>query len=119
MPSKLVPPLPGVTPATICVPYSLHALVCSCPVAPVMPWVTTRVFLLTNTLMRSSISAEPGHLTAKLRRVNCWSGYGEDGGGTREVGVAWRGAGISGGPLRAPPPSPPGGGGPRGEARRG
>src|SRR5579884_1195418 len=54
MPSKSVPPLPGTTPATIWVPYSLQARVWSCPVAPVIPWVTTRVFLLTRMLMFSA-----------------------------------------------------------------
>src|SRR5215471_3738299 len=47
MPSKSLPPLPGVTPATICVPYSLHVRVWNWPVDPVMPWVTTLVLLLT------------------------------------------------------------------------
>ena len=70
---EVVPPLPGVTPATICVPYSWHARVWSCPVAPVMPCVTTRVFLLTSTLTADPRSDGAGsrHLTAKLRRVNC------------------------------------------------
>src|SRR6266568_4327226 len=47
MPSKSVPPRPGVTPATICVPYSRQRRVWSWPVAPVMPWVRTRVALPT------------------------------------------------------------------------
>src|SRR5439155_6246749 len=51
MPSKSVPPRPGVTPATICVPYSRQRRVCSWPVAPVMPWVRTRVRRSTSTLI--------------------------------------------------------------------
>ena len=33
----VVPPLPGVTPPTILVPYSRHALVWKVPALPVMP----------------------------------------------------------------------------------
>src|SRR6266851_2363250 len=51
IPSKFVPPLPGTTPPTIWVPYSLHARVWIWPVAPVIPCVRTRVFLLTSTLI--------------------------------------------------------------------
>src|SRR5579885_726464 len=54
MPSKSVPPLPGTTPATIWVPYSRQARVWSWPVAPVIPWVTTRVSLLTRILIASA-----------------------------------------------------------------
>src|SRR2546427_11545174 len=55
MPSKSVPPRPGVTPATIWVPYSRQRRVWSWPVAPVMPWVRTRVVLST----RTDISTPP------------------------------------------------------------
>ncbi len=34
--------LPGVTPPTICVPYSKHPLVWNWPTLPVMPWQMTR-----------------------------------------------------------------------------
>src|SRR5215470_19560166 len=54
MPSKSDPPRPGVTPATIWVPYSLQARVWSWPVAPVIPCVSTRVFLSTRMLILSS-----------------------------------------------------------------
>src|SRR3990172_5089588 len=54
MPSKEVPPFPGVTPATISVPYSLQAWVWNCPVEPVIPWVRTRVFLLTSIAISSN-----------------------------------------------------------------
>src|ERR1700687_2116718 len=53
IPSRSVPPLPGTTPPTIWVPYSLHARVWSWPVAPVIPWVSTRVFLFTRMLIRN------------------------------------------------------------------
>src|SRR5262249_658636 len=59
MPSKSVPPLPGVTPATIFVPYSLHALVWNWPVAPVMPCVTTFVCLSTRMLISSPVGERP------------------------------------------------------------
>src|SRR5438132_8433763 len=49
MPSNSLPPRPGVTPATICVPYSRQRRVWSWPVAPVIPWVRTRVVLSTRT----------------------------------------------------------------------
>src|SRR4051794_13666141 len=54
MPSKSVPPFPGATPATICVPYSLQSRVWSWPVAP-NPWVSTLVSLSTRTLTRPSV----------------------------------------------------------------
>src|ERR1043166_760011 len=45
--SKSWPPLPGVTPATICVPYSRLSCVCRAPKLPVMPWTSTRVVSVT------------------------------------------------------------------------
>ena len=80
MPSKSVPPLPGTTPPTICVPYSLHARVWSCPTAPVIPCVSTRVFLSTKILIcgiqapisftmrlaASAMSAGGNHLDARV-----------------------------------------------------
>src|SRR4051812_48233312 len=45
------PPLPGVTPPTIFVPYSRHCLVWNAPADPVMPWQMTLVFLLTRMLI--------------------------------------------------------------------
>ena len=45
------PPLPGVTPPTIFVPYSRQPLVWNAPAEPVMPWQMTRVSLLTKMLM--------------------------------------------------------------------
>src|SRR5947208_16796922 len=47
--SNELPPFADVTPATICVPYSLHARVWNWPVAPVLRWVKTRVSWLTRT----------------------------------------------------------------------
>src|SRR6266571_4117035 len=43
-PSTVVPPLPGVTPATTFVPNSSIAWVWNWPWWPVMPWTTTRLF---------------------------------------------------------------------------
>src|SRR6476660_6279516 len=50
-PSTVSPALPGVTPPTICVPYSLQPLVWNAPALPVMPWQMTRVCLLTRMLI--------------------------------------------------------------------
>src|SRR6266446_6924775 len=50
--SKSWPPLPGVTPATICVPYSRLSLVCRAPKLPVMPWTRTLVWGVTRMDMK-------------------------------------------------------------------
>ncbi len=50
-PSCVVPPLPGVTPPTILVPYSAQALAWNVPSFPVNPCTRTFVFLLISTLM--------------------------------------------------------------------
>ena len=50
-PSWVVPPLPGVTPPTICVPYSAQALAWNVPSRPVRPWTITRVDLFTRMLI--------------------------------------------------------------------
>src|SRR5437773_7779256 len=42
-PSCVVPPLPGVTPPTTCVPYSLERAAWNAPSLPVIPCTTTRV----------------------------------------------------------------------------
>ena len=42
--SNFCPPLPGVTPATMFVPYATMFLVCREPYAPVMPWTITPLF---------------------------------------------------------------------------
>ncbi len=44
-PSTVEPPLPGVTPATICVPYASIRWVWNNPSRPVTPCTTTREFL--------------------------------------------------------------------------
>src|ERR671912_1726435 len=49
-PSCVVPPLPGVTPPTTFVPYSIICLVWNVPSLPVMPCTTRRVCLSTRTL---------------------------------------------------------------------
>src|SRR3990172_8497841 len=50
-PSNSVPPLPGVTPATILVPYSMQALVWNEPSLPVIPCTINLVDLLTRILI--------------------------------------------------------------------
>src|SRR6266566_4747372 len=50
-PSCVVPPLPGVTPPTIFVPYSAQALAWNVPSRPVIPCTMTRVDLSTRMLM--------------------------------------------------------------------
>src|SRR5436309_1060997 len=49
-PSWVVPPLPGVTPPTIAVPYSRHRAAWNAPSRPVIPCTTTRVERSTRTL---------------------------------------------------------------------
>ncbi|EKE08121.1 MAG: hypothetical protein ACD_17C00337G0001 [uncultured bacterium] len=46
-PKTSIPPFPGVTPPTICVPYSLHCSAWNFPACPVIPCTITFVFLLT------------------------------------------------------------------------
>src|SRR6266511_1796942 len=58
IPSCVVPPLPGVTPATTRVPYSRLARAWNVPSRPVRPWTRRRVSLPTQMLMRPP---EPGH----------------------------------------------------------
>jgi hypothetical protein len=49
--SQLVPPLPGVTPATTAEPYSSMPLPWTVPASPVRPWTTIFVFLSTRMLI--------------------------------------------------------------------
>src|SRR3989442_5151554 len=60
-PSCVVPPLPGVTPPTICVPYSAQALAWNVPSRPVRPCPITRVDLSTRMLMTLSLLSNPCH----------------------------------------------------------
>src|ERR1700734_1718377 len=56
-PSCVVPPLPGVTPPTTCVPYAAQALAWKVPSRPVRPCTINRVCLLTRiAIYDSSIS---------------------------------------------------------------
>src|SRR5262249_33556729 len=57
-PSWVVPPLPGVTPPTTCVPYSLQRSAWKVPSLPVIPCTRTFVCLSTRMLML----ARPGEL---------------------------------------------------------
>src|SRR6266540_4670418 len=54
IPSWVVPPLPGVTPATTRVPYSRLASAWNVPSRPVRPWTRRRVSLPTQMLMGRS-----------------------------------------------------------------
>src|SRR5580704_4515616 len=57
-PSCVVPPLPGVTPPTIFVPYSAQALAWNVPSRPVSPCTMTRVDLSTRMLINLSLGRE-------------------------------------------------------------
>src|ERR1044071_218371 len=46
-PCSVCPPLPGVTPATTFVPYSIICFAWKLPSRPVIPWTSRRVSLLT------------------------------------------------------------------------
>src|SRR3954471_24319002 len=58
--SNFWPPLPGVTPATTLVPYSMHCRAWKPPTAPVIPCTQRRVFLSTNTDMGWEKFQAPG-----------------------------------------------------------
>ena len=66
-PSCVVPPLPGVTPPTIWVPYSAQALAWNVPSRPVSPCTITRVDLFTRMLMNSSLLSTPCHRAKEMR----------------------------------------------------
>src|SRR5262249_27713707 len=61
IPSWIVPPLPGVTPATTCVPYSRHASAWNVPSRPVSPWTSSLVFFPTQ-MLTSDLHGRPGRL---------------------------------------------------------
>src|SRR5512133_1139025 len=60
IPSMWMPPLPGVTPATMLAPYSRHCWVWNSPLRPVMPWTRIREFLLSSMDMSLSVSCLKG-----------------------------------------------------------
>src|SRR3990172_6520573 len=60
MPRCVVPPLPGVTPATTWVPILIDSSAWKLPCWPVRPWITTREDLFINMLMGDS-SARGAH----------------------------------------------------------
>ena len=61
--SNRVLPLPGVTPATSCVPYASICLEWKEPALPVIPWQRTRVLLSMRTLI-----ARPRDVAARRAR---------------------------------------------------
>src|SRR5690606_7938799 len=65
----LLPPLPGVTPPTKLVPYSMACSLWKVPCEPVKPWTINFVCLLTNTLMVMLLPLPQLYL---LRRLNHW-----------------------------------------------
>src|SRR3989441_5737837 len=73
-PSTFVPPLPGVTPATTFVPKSIIARVWNCPWWPVIPWRSTRLFLVRRTASlgapRLDFDRELGGFLHGLRRIH-------------------------------------------------
>src|SRR5574341_1342644 len=104
IPSWTIPPFPGVTPATTCVPYSRHARAWNVPSLPVTPCTTTRVLLSTRMLMRAPFPSA-------AFRTPSLTQYGGDSGGHP---ADWREALPRLGPRegsrpsgRAPPEAPP------------
>src|SRR6266568_4432914 len=67
-PSCVVPPFPGVTPPTICVPYSAQALAWNVPSRPVRPCTMTRVDLSTRMLISEFFNAPGCAVEGGLRK---------------------------------------------------
>src|SRR5579863_8929779 len=95
-PSCVVPPLPGVTPPTICVPYAALVFAWNVPSRPVRPWTITRVFLSTridiykSSLLRTNASGATclspfGHAERTARCRNYFVGPVFHGVGHNEV----------------------------------
>src|SRR6185312_10029560 len=66
-PSLAVPPLPGTTPPTTCVPYARHWMAWKVPALP-MPWQRTRVFLSTRMLIGFPLVLRPADQFRQVRR---------------------------------------------------
>src|ERR1051325_4211160 len=66
--SNSCPRLPGVTPATTCVPYARLSCACRAPKLPVMPWTRILVWGVTRMAMQF-ISLTSNRLDNLLRRV--------------------------------------------------
>ena len=85
--SAVWPPLPGVTPATIVVPYSSIAREWNSPSRPVMPWTTRRVSRPTRMLMPVAAVAAATAFAAASSRLRRRGEVGllEEGGRLRGV----------------------------------
>src|ERR1700761_7790958 len=71
----VVPPLPGVTPPTILVPYAMACSEWNVPWLPVKPWQMTLVSLLTRTAMLRGLLNGFDHLFGGISEIVC----GDDG----------------------------------------
>src|SRR5690606_41127443 len=69
-PRWVVPPLPGVTPPTILVPYSLACSLWKVPCEPVKPWQMTLVSLLIRMLIGCSPQRSEEHTSELQSREN-------------------------------------------------
>src|SRR5271167_2521422 len=74
-PSCVVPPLPGVTPPTILVPYSAQALAWKVPSRPVSPCTMTRVDLSTRMLISPTYDFFVASASCRLSRGHPALGY--------------------------------------------
>src|SRR3989344_6193685 len=91
MPRCVVPPLPGVTPATTWVPILIDSSAWKLPCWPVRPWITTREDLFINMLMGdSSARGAHGHGRGLVEIVGSeefQAGLGQDGAPLFHVGA--------------------------------
>ena len=69
VPQTFWPPLPGVTPPTILVPYSAQVLAWKVPSLPVRPWTMTLVFSLMSTLMKLALSFQLSAFSSSASRL--------------------------------------------------
>ncbi len=66
------PPLPGVTPPTTLVPYSIICVAWKVPSLPVKPWTITLLCLLTSTLMFRSAFCDDRAAKLLMREETFW-----------------------------------------------
>src|SRR5919204_617503 len=85
MPSTSWPPLPGVTPATTCVPYRRLRSAWNEPSRPVAPCTTSRVSLSTTIAIRTATSSPAGRRAACGRSRRPWRLRATPGGAADDV----------------------------------
>ena len=68
IPSIAVPPLPGATPPTTCVPYSIERRAWNWPILPI-PWTSKRVFLSQRIAIRRRFRRRDGLLAGFAERL--------------------------------------------------